>query len=186
MNGFDFDGTLYRGDSTLDFYFFVVRKQPRCLRALPRQIKGAFLFALKRIDRDEFKECFYCFLRYAHGIDDLIDAFWAKHRSKIYPSVMERVVAGDLVISASPTFLLQPFCSDIGVELIASEVDKAAGKLLGLNCRREEKVRRFHDAYGDIELDEFYSDSLTDTPMAACATKSFLIDHGSIKPFPSV
>ena len=28
MNVYDFDKTIYKGDSTLDFYFFCLRKKP--------------------------------------------------------------------------------------------------------------------------------------------------------------
>ena len=44
MNVYDFDGTVYAGDSTVDFYFFCLRKQPGILRVGGKQIKGFFLY----------------------------------------------------------------------------------------------------------------------------------------------
>lgn len=183
MKGFDFDGTLYRGDSTLDFYLFAVQKQPRCLRALPAQLKGAALFGAKHIDRDEFKERFYRFLGYLADVGSLVDDFWKTHGNKVNGLVMDEAAAGDLVISASPAFLLKPFCDRMGLELIASEVDETTGALLGPNCRGKEKVRRFRETYGDLMLDEFYTDSLADTPMTTCARISYLVDGERINRF---
>lgn len=185
MKGFDFDGTLYRGDSTLDFYLFCLRKRLRCLRAVPAQLWGGLLFAAGRIDRVEFKGRFYRFLPKIEDIDGLVACFWKEHGQKVYEQVVAQSAPDDLVISASPTFLLRPFCEAAGMALIASEVDAKTGALLGPNCRGEEKVRRFREAYGDLTLDEFYTDSLADTPMTRCARASYLVVHGSIEPFPS-
>ena len=38
MNVYDFDKTIYRGDSTKDFYFFLLRRHPVLIRYLPKQI----------------------------------------------------------------------------------------------------------------------------------------------------
>ena len=37
MNVFDFDGTIYSGDSTIDFYFFALKRNVKLLLFLPRQ-----------------------------------------------------------------------------------------------------------------------------------------------------
>ena len=40
MNVYDFDGTIYNGDSTRDFVFYLIKKYPRMIRYMP-----AFIFA---------------------------------------------------------------------------------------------------------------------------------------------
>ena len=35
MNVYDFDGTIYDGDSTLDFWYFCLKKHPQILLYLP-------------------------------------------------------------------------------------------------------------------------------------------------------
>jgi phosphoserine phosphatase len=44
-----------------------------------------------------------------------------------------------------------------------------------LNCHGEEKVRRYREAFGDAPIDEFYSDSYSDTPLAKLAAKAYLV-----------
>lgn len=184
MNGFDFDGTLYRSDSTFDFWMFALKKCPRCACALPAQLKAAILFVCKRIDREEFKGRFYRFLSYIEGIDVLVNNFWQHYEKKINYCVLQRTQPGDLIISASPRFLLAPFAKKRNLELIASEVDEKSGKLLGLNCRGEEKVRRFREAYRDIVLEEFYTDSQADIPMTHWAKRSYFVKGEVIFDFP--
>lgn len=178
MKAFDFDGTLYRGDCTVDFYLWCLRKRPKCVFALPKQMRGAFRFALKRIDRNEWKEAFYSFLAYLVDADVLISEFWRSHSKKLNKAVLGFAEEGDVVISASPSFLLCEPCTALGLRLIASEVDRSSGKLLGPNCRGEEKVHRFRSEFGPMRLGEFYTDSLVDTPMMKLAERSYVV-HGS-------
>ena len=51
-----------------------------------------------------------------------------------------------------------------------------------MNCHGEEKVRRFREVYGDAQIDEFYSDSLHDTPLAKEAKRAFLVKKDEILP----
>ena len=64
--------------------------------------------------------------------------------------------------------------------LIASRVDKHTGKYTGLNCYHEEKVIRYKEIYNDTIVDEFYSDSLSDTPMAKLAKKAYFVSDGVV------
>ena len=59
MNVYDFDKTIYEGDSTLDFYRFCLGKQPTLLLCLPSQIAGYLWYIVGRFDKDQFKESFF-------------------------------------------------------------------------------------------------------------------------------
>ncbi len=48
MNVYDFDGTIYSGDSTIDFYLFCLRKQPEILCMGGKQIKGFFFIWIEK------------------------------------------------------------------------------------------------------------------------------------------
>ena len=86
-----------------------------------------------------------------------------------------------MIISASPEFLLAPICRKLGIKhLIASKVDSKSGKYSGINCHGKEKVRRFCEKFKDGEVDEFYSDSLSDTPLAEISKKAFLVNGNKI------
>ena len=47
MNVYDFDKTIYNGDSTLDFYIFSIKKNLLLLRYFPKQFSGIILYHLK-------------------------------------------------------------------------------------------------------------------------------------------
>ena len=181
MNVYDFDHTIYRGDSTVDFWRFCLRSHPRTLIALPKACLKGLLFALNHCSREEFKESFYQFLRFIPDASSEVAAFWNLHISKIAPWYLKKRQEDDLIISASPAFLLDPVCAKLGVRCIASKVNPSTGKLEGPNCRGEEKVPQFRQHYPNGSIDEFYSDSESDVFLAQMARKAFIVKRGSIK-----
>ena len=56
VNIYDFDGTIYDGDSSIDFYLFCLKRNFKILLCLPLQFFSFILFKLGIIDRKEFKE----------------------------------------------------------------------------------------------------------------------------------
>ena len=63
MNVYDFDGTIYDGDSSVDFYLFSLRKNIKIIKYLPKQIKALIQYKLKKIDKTMMKEIFFSFLK---------------------------------------------------------------------------------------------------------------------------
>lgn len=182
MNVYDFDKTIYDGDCTIDFYFYCLKKHPRIILCLPRQLFAAVKYKLKVIDKTKFKEKFYCFFKNIPNIDMELNSFWDKNGYKIKKWYKNQKKESDVIISASPEFLLYGICKRIGVNnLIASQVDKETGKYTGINCYGQEKTRRFYQKYPDEIIDEFYSDSYSDDPMAQLAQKSFIVSKNMIK-----
>ncbi|MDO4741075.1 MAG: haloacid dehalogenase-like hydrolase, partial [Eubacteriales bacterium] len=113
-----------------------------------------------------------------------IEEFWAEHVSRVYPWYLSVRQKDDVVISASPQFLVAYACERIGVgTVIGSPVDCRTGKFSGPNCNRAEKVRRYREAFGDKPIDRFYSDSHSDDPLAALAKEAFLIKNGRVCPW---
>ena len=71
---------------------------------------------------------------------------------------------------------MTPICQQLGVTLIASVVDKKTGQYTGENCFGEEKVRRFEKAgYAKADVEAFYSDSYSDSPLAELAKEAYLV-----------
>ena len=184
MNVYDFDGTIYSGDSTIDFFLFCLGRRPQIVRYLPMQVWGAVLYLIKRISRTRFKEYFFSFLRGLPDVDGELSLFWRGRGEKIMAWYAARRSKEDVVISASPDFLLEGICASLGISaLIASHVDKRTGLYTGENCRGEEKVRRFQEAYPGKAIRTFYSDSRSDLPLARLAKEAFLIRRGKITPW---
>ncbi|MBR6523011.1 MAG: haloacid dehalogenase-like hydrolase [Clostridia bacterium] len=182
MNVYDFDETIYHGDSTRDFYFFCLKNYPQVAKYLPMQGWYAIWFGLKVMPKTQFKEKFYSFLKTIPDIDGAVEVFWRSHEKNLKEWYIAQKKDDDLIISASPEFLLAPICGKLGIKVIASRVDKKSGKTEGENCWGEEKVKRFNAAGGG-EIDEFYSDSYSDTPLALLAKKAFLVKGDKIIDF---
>lgn len=181
MNVYDFDGTIYDGDSTVDFFLFALKSNPSLIRYVPRQACGFLLYGLRRINKTKLKEYFFSFLS---GMDaeKWAEDFWNQNQYRIYKWYLDQQKPDDIIISASPEFLLKPICRRLGIHhLIASKVDSETGKFVGENCRGQEKVQRLKSEYNTNHIDSFYSDSLSDLPLAEIADKAFLVDKGIVR-----
>lgn len=181
MNVYDFDNTIYKGDSTADFYLFSLRKHPSIIRFSPSLLKAVLKFyVFKKGTKTDMKEIMYRFLTKIEPEKDLKD-FWDTHEKNIKEWYLKQKKDDDIVISASPEFLLKPICKKLGIKnLTASNVDINTGKYSGINCHGKEKLRLFNKLYGD-EIDEFYSDSYSDTPLAKISKKAFLVKGDKIE-----
>ena len=177
MNAYDFDKTIYAGDSTADFYLFSLKRHPRILMLTPALLASVTrYYVLKRGTKTQFKEVMYRFLRYCDTERDVKD-FWDKSQAKIKRYYLAQQKPDDVIISASPEFLLQPICKKLGISnLIASRVDPKTGIYTGENCHGKEKVRRFREIFPDAQIEEFYSDSHSDDPLAEIAQKAFMVN----------
>lgn len=186
MNVYDWDKTIYKNDSTVDFYFWELKRDLTLLRYAPVQIWGFLGRFLGLHDKTVMKSYFY---RYLAGIKDTasdVEEFWNEHISNVNKWYLEKHHEDDLVISASADFLVRPACRRLGItKLIASEVNPVTGEVLSKNCHGIEKVVRFDEAgYKREDVEEFYSDSLGDTPMADISKKAFLVKGEKVVSWP--
>ncbi len=178
---YDFDGTIYDGDSSVDFFIYCMKTYPACWRQLPAIGIGTLKYMVKKLNKTQFKQCFFSFLQSIPDVDQTMRNFWDEKKNKFKRFYLARKHAHDIIISASPHFLLEPICKELGVHaLIASVVDKKTGAFTGENCRGQEKVRRLKQELGDVVINEFYSDSLADSPLAEKAKVAFMVKGNTI------
>lgn len=173
MNVYDFDKTIYPVDSTAQFYLWCLRRYPACRRTLGWTAWAFFHMGTRLKSKTRAKEIFYRFLR--HVPSDAPERFWQEHLRNIRPWYMAQRRPDDLIISASPEFLLRPVARAVGFALIASPVEQGTGRYLGENCHGAEKPRRYREVYGGAPVDGFWSDSRSDAPMAALAAHAHLV-----------
>ena len=180
INAYDFDGTIYDGDSSFDFYMFCLKKNKKVLLQLPVQIYGAILYLFKRCDKTKFKERVFSFLKRIDKVDEYVDEFWEKNIKKIKTLYMERKKTTDIIISASPEFLLKPLEEKLKFKVIATIVDKKSGKFLSKNCHDFEKIKRYEE-YTTKKVKAFYSDSIkADKPMLKYAKEAYLVKKNDV------
>ena len=176
MNVYDFDKTIYHGDSTAHFYLYCLKTQPSTWKWLPYQGLCAIPFALGIMEKTAFKQRFYKFFRSVKNIDKTVEEFWNIHKYNIKEFYYETQRENDVIISASPYFLLEPIIKELGIKyLMASNVDRFTGKYNGINCHGKEKVRRFYEVFPDGVIEDFYSDSLSDSPLAEISEKAYMV-----------
>lgn len=180
MNVFDFDKTIFFPDSSAEFIKYCLRRYPRYFKA---NIGGIASSAMQyaaggKSDPTPLKEQLFSFLRFVPEAEKLAEEFWSAHIDGIAHWYRDISRDDDLVISASPEFLLRPISKKLGFELIATQMDPHSGQITGRNCRGEEKVRRFREKYPDGVIDDFYSDSLSDLPLAKLAKRAFIVKRG--------
>ena len=123
MNAYDFDKTIYPGDSATHFWLFCLKRRPltivSALRAFPPLAAGL----AGKLSRGEVKQALYSCLRLIPDVRAEAAAFWDSHIDRIYPWYLERKRDDDLIISASPDFLIGEACRRLGVRHIATDMD---------------------------------------------------------------
>ncbi len=185
MNVYDFDQTIFYPDSSYCFVMYCLRHYPRAvLHAVPAVCLVGAAHLLGKASTRELKEKVFSFLPRLDDVDRIVQEFWMQYEGNMEPWYLKQKREDDLIISASPEFLLRPVAEKLGFALLATPMDPYTGIIRGWNCHDEEKVRRFREAWPDAQVESFYSDSLSDTPMAELAQKAFLVKHGTLIPWP--
>lgn len=183
MNVYDFDNTILRGDSTARFYAFCLARTPRMWLDIPCQLVNGALFLARIRKKEAYKQRLLRFLNWI-DVDAAVEAFWARNFCRVKSWYKRQHRPDDVVISASPEFLIRPACERLGIaRVIGSPIDKNTGLYQGNNCHGEEKVRAFRARFGSVQPDEFYSDSYSDSPMARISRRAFLVRGETLRPW---
>ena len=180
MNAYDFDDTIYDGDSSMDFFKFYFKKHPSLLKYVPAIIK---IYSDYKKTNLRFEDVIanYGGILKAHVLEKkpdpeaLAKEFWDKHEHKIKPFYREIQRPDDLLITASPEFQIKEICSRIGIKnYLATELDMVTGEF-GRACFREKKIDFLLEAYPDAQIDDFYTDSLNDEFLFPYAKRVFMV-----------
>ena len=184
INVYDFDNTIYRGDSSVDFFRHCAAKYPRAYLCAISAAPWFLAMLLGFADKTRVKQRFYRYLRHVPDVADEVERFWLTHDKNLKDWYFAQKREDDLIISASPEFLLVPLMKRLNLTLIASRVVAETGVYEGLNCHGEEKVRRMRELYPEVQIDQFYSDSKSDTPLARLAKEAILVTGDRRAAFP--
>ena len=100
MNIYDFDKTIYDGDSTADFILYCAgRYKKPFIWAFPTFF--AFVsYALGIKTKTQFKERMYGFLRMIPDVDAAVSDFWDGHEKNILEYYRKQRREDDIIISA--------------------------------------------------------------------------------------
>ena len=184
MKVFDFDNTIYRGESSVDFSFYMIRHNRKILRYIPTillSLAGYKLVVLKKERLESIINNFFAgVLEGAESPLDFVKPFWDAHIHKLNRKILQLIEPEDVIISASPIFLLDGIREHLNTDrIIGTEVDLAQKKITWFNFG-DNKVKRYRALYGDRKIDAFYTDSYNDKDLMDIAEKVYIIKKGNI------
>ena len=175
MNVYDFDGTIFPTDCSIGFCFYCMRRQPKMwFTFFPKAIKHVIQRKRKKIPEHLLQRKFFGYLTQVKDFETKIERYWDKNEKKIASWYLAQKKPDDLIISASPDCIIGPIANRLGVNFMATEFDREYGVFLNNLMYAREKAKYMIDK-GFPVIDNFYSDSLADTPLALCAEKAHLV-----------
>lgn len=176
---YDFDKTVVPFDSGSTFLIFCFLHYPYLLLLLPYYAVMGLLLGLHLVSLAQFKKHIFLFVRFV-PLKKAVKAFWDKHEKDIFPWFLpENRARYTVVISASPDFLLTEIAGRLKIDtLLCTRHNPKTGTLFYENCRGEEKVRRFYEAFPTgAEVQCVYSDSYRhDRPIFSLGNRCFHIE----------
>ena len=175
MNAYDFDGTIYPSNCTIGFAIWCMNRHPKLwFTYAPRAFKSVVLYKLKKMPSYRMLRELYSYLRDVDDFDIQIERYWDKNERRISSWYLAQKKPDDLIISASPTCLIEPIARRLDVTCVGTDYDRELGVLLNNLMYAKEKSRYIID-HGFPVIEHFYSDSLSDTPLALCAEHAHLV-----------
>jgi phosphatidylglycerophosphatase C len=185
---FDFDGTITRGDSLAAFIRFQHGNVGFITGLIPL-IPAIIGFKAGLTDRQYAKEklmaAFFAGIP-QETLANLANSFVKQQIPAIIrPQALEKLnwhkQQGHevVIVSASPTLWVEPWCTANGFKCISTELEtvdgKITGKIKGKNCHGEEKTRRIREIFRLSDYNDIYAygDTSGDRPMLSLASHPF-------------
>ena len=158
-----------------------MKRHPKlCFTWLPMMIKHLILYKRGKIPNHLLQRKMFSYLTMVDDFDIQIEKYWDKYEKKISSWYLAQKKPDDLIISASPACIIGPIAKRLGVNYMATEYDRELGVFVNNLMYAKEKAKYMID-HGFPVIDNFYSDSLADTPLAMCAEKAHLITNKATK-----
>ena len=183
---FDFDKTVVPFDSGSVFWIYCLIHNPWIVICVPYLLVMMIPFFIGIKDLTYVKKHIYCYVPLIN-LEKNVKKFWDKHEKDVFEWFRkENRERPAVVISASADFLLEDICSRLEVEkLICSRHSSKTGAIIGLNCKNEEKVRRYNEEISGCKVINVSSDSIkSDRPIFSLGENCFHIQKdGERKPF---
>lgn len=189
MNVYDFDNTIYDGESLIEFfkYFLKLDKSllkyaPELFTALLKYKRGAISIeqALSRYG-GHFTDYFAKTVSSGLDLDYHIERFWDLHANRIKPFYADVKKDDDVIVSCSPEFSLKVICRRLGIKrYIGTVINEKTGEIERM-CFRENKVKAFKEAFPDAEIDALYTDSVNDAPLMEISKTVYLVTGNKIE-----
>lgn len=182
MQVFDFDNTIYRGESTFDFAVYVILRRKKLITKLPGIVKILWKYKKCKLSVQEFQreleKYTEDFLKNSDFIKECVTAFWQKNLKKLDLEMIKKIKKEDAIVTCSPSFLLDEIKDKlVAKRLITSEFDLETGKIHCLNFGKN-KVQNFRKKYPKLKIEMVYTDSYNDQALIDIAKHATLVKKG--------
>ena len=182
MQVFDFDNTIYHGESTFDFAMFIIKRKKSLLKCAP----GITLLLIKykrcKMNALEFQtelEKFTGpFLQNKEFIKKSVQDNRKKNRKKLDQNIIKKIKKNDVILTCSPSFLIKEIENDLNTKnIVATEIDIDEGKIHFLNFGKN-KVKIFQEKFPKKKIQTVYTDSYNDKALMDVAKNVYLVKKG--------
>jgi phosphoserine phosphatase len=185
VNVFDFDNTIYDGESGLDLFAFYIKRYPSLLRYTPKVIHALVRYKQHKITIEEaltiYAPLIEDFLRGLEDPEGDMRKFWDKNQHKIKPFYDDLRRDDDVIISASPEVELAEICGRIGIKrFLGTVIDDETRQITHFNFRQN-KVTYFKERYPGEEIDTLFTDSYNDRWLMEIAKHVVLVSGDKFK-----
>lgn len=178
MNVYDFDKTICKDDTEIDFFFYELGRHPINWFRIPYFIVVYLRFKFNKISREKYRDGIYLILKNLKDVNAEVEKFWEGRKKKILSWYKLKQKDDDVIVSSTPKFLLEPLLKEMHIRnYILTEFDVTARRCVGLLNFGNEKLRRFKLHYDVNDIDEFYTDSLSDTPLLRVAKRAYIVKN---------
>jgi hypothetical protein len=158
-----------------------MRRHPKLwFTFFPKAVKNLILRKKGKMPEYLMQRKFFAYLTLIDDFDEQIERYWDKNEKKIASWYLAQKRPDDLIISASPICIIEPIAKRLGVNYVATDYDREFGVFLDNMMYAKEKAKYIID-HGFPMIENFYSDSLADTPLALCAEKAHLVTKKASK-----
>ncbi len=179
MNGYDFDKTILKGNSVRKFAGYCFLRLPYLWLLLPEVLLALLLYGVKIIKKEGFLRMLEFFVIFVPCRQKFVKRFWDKNFKCIKQWYLDVKQPTDLVISASPAYLIEEICGRLNVRCITS-ASSQNGTVVGKHCYGARKVELYRQQFGQTPLETFYSDSMSDEPMFKMAKLGYFVKGDEI------
>jgi len=185
MNVYDFDNTIYDGESTIDFFFFVVKKKKIAMIATPIFIFAFIMYKSRLLTINCLSKTIGLFskamVKYNDDMIKYINEFWNENSHKLKPLFLDMLNEEDVIITCLPDFMIDIIKEKLKTEnIICTKINKETGEL-ELLCFKNNKVFEFQKQYPDIKINKFYTDSFNDISFMKLAKETYIVKKDKIK-----
>lgn len=179
MNVYDFDDTIYYGDTNKDIMKYAFKRYPfLVIKALLKTIIPFIKYKMKKIPFERVKEVMLSFIFEIPEYEKFIKSFVKDHMKNI--KSWYKATKNDIILSASYYLWISEFAKELGVKTVIATNTDENGKIIGKNCKKQEKVNRLKEVISLDQVKTAYGDSSCDIYVLNVAKQGYVVEGNKL------